>query len=965
MAVNKSDKPMNSIQGRFERESQKTTAMATQAAGEQARFQAKVEALRTQAGAATDRDLQADILGQIGPAEASANRWQETYQRRSEATQINALNRATTGFERLGRAETIGVDINRVAGSTDAYSAAQQFRGMSYGDLERQRMTAVQDASRASQRGLGLFESNIPAEEKQRRIAGAEVRREQAIGTAGAIDVQLRQMRQMGMDPMSRDLTFAQRAAGAARYTQQQDIATKVARGDIGDAAGDSGIKDMKGVLQAFSDVQREIIQKNKQLAVIFDKTGKTAEGLRGELDKLTKQSNQLGGVMGAGQGDQMRRAQRWQSAGEFAQAASESISEIMVKQPIAQARLRGEFAALGNQQFGDVMGAMRGDMKSLLMTQTWGDVEASSGRRFRAGQVTAGTAMVADIAGTVARTTSAGVSGGGTETFLGIGAGDKLKGLIDAGLIGAGGALRNIGRGVAIERGLPGGEAALQDAQATRKMHSQLFEIRSQNMQAFKDFEVGAAVAMRGLGGGQIGRVSTSGAFSVTQMDRKEAFLADMREARQAAANIGVTGAMQNQITAAGIQGLGAQFQARDVISLRQLERTGYGTIQQNLQRRQALQMLGAGQQDDLEEMIKMGTERGLNSSKAIDMMVQATVATAQGMANVGLDVGKNTAGIIASVAGADDPLAIRQATNALQFASANAGATNMTMASLMERQEVTGIFGGGLNDIQMLNVQKLNPQGIAALRGLRSTNKDVKGVAERFAFQMGFADPDEARRTFTEERLTKIAQSKVNKILTGGNVGMQEIDPRAFQIAKNLVAGEEISKKDESYIASTGFMKTDMIKALKTLSPTGFKRNDKGQLLDDEGNVLNLTGITVAGEKITEAPAKAEFKQITVGMNLLGGKIENLATIMDEMTDAFDAEEWQEIPEKMAENFEVINKAGKSFETGAATFKEAVEKFASTDYSAAGDAAQKILDVVKDADSGHYTKSQSKSSR
>ena len=113
-------------------------------------------------------------------------------------------------------------------------------------------------------------------------------------------------------------------------------------------------------------------------------------------------------------------------------------------------------------------------------------------------------------------------------------------------------------------------------------------------------------------------------------------------------------------------------------------------GSIEENIQRRQALQMLGAGGQDDLEEIMKMGVEKGLNSSQAINLMVQATQATAQGMADVGLDVGKNTAGIIASVAAADSPIAIRQATSALQFANANAGATNMTMATLMERQEL-----------------------------------------------------------------------------------------------------------------------------------------------------------------------------------------------------------------------------------------------------------------------------------
>lgn len=113
--------------------------------------------------------------------------------------------------------------------------------------------------------------------------------------------------------------------------------------------------------------------------------------------------------------------------------------------------------------------------------------------------------------------------------------------------------------------------------------------------------------------------------------------------------------GISPEQFTAAAAQHgavQGSVFKSSNILQAKKMENAGYGSMELNLQRQDALAGAGANNpSDDLASIMAMGVEQGLNSSASITAMVSHTAKMAEtsGAGKYGLDVTKEAAASIA----------------------------------------------------------------------------------------------------------------------------------------------------------------------------------------------------------------------------------------------------------------------------------------------------------------------------
>ena len=113
--------------------------------------------------------------------------------------------------------------------------------------------------------------------------------------------------------------------------------------------------------------------------------------------------------------------------------------------------------------------------------------------------------------------------------------------------------------------------------------------------------------------------------------------------------------GISPEQFTAAAAQHgavQGSVFKSGNILQAKKMENAGYGSMELNLQRQDALAGAGANNpSDDLASIMAMGVEKGLNSSTSITAMVSHTAKMAEtsGAGKYGLDVTKEAAAKIA----------------------------------------------------------------------------------------------------------------------------------------------------------------------------------------------------------------------------------------------------------------------------------------------------------------------------
>lgn len=299
-------------------------------------------------------------------------------------------------------------------------------------------------------------------------------------------------------------------------------------------------------------------------------------------------------------------------------------------------------------------------------------------------------------------------------------------------------------------------GTTSLQAESQARITHIQAVDAinrtTAKQRQQFVDYFKGLGLAARGMG-------EEGGAF--LERTATPEFLTQLREAR-------ISPEEMAKMSQMGVQMMGGGFKEGQIIDARLLERRGFGSKEENLQRMAQLYMAGGNNpQESYAKVLETAVSRGFDNAKLVGDLVQNTSRLAESAGGVatGLDLTAPAAALLSAGISKDTPnreaMSLHQASIQGAFRAVETD-IGMSYASMAAISRATKILGSGKEAIaeEMMPIESL-----MALRGL-------KGEKRREALLQRGLSAD-----LTDEQLQDLLESRQTKLLQGAGLGLTNI--------------------------------------------------------------------------------------------------------------------------------------------------------------------------------------------
>lgn len=650
--------------------------------------------------------------------ESAEARIRYSVESRLERSNVQAAN----AIGREYAESSINGQTRRMMDSPEAQNRALTMMGSSYTDLSGRRDTINGQIQQLGSQSAGLAQNLFTSRGMRGDIYGQlstnAMNAGQMTREMSSIDLAMKTMRAGGKDPLSRYESLGSSAKSAEEILNANALGQEMRSGGVNISRGGQS-QQIKG-----ADINSAIINEatilGQKLKELSESAGKSTD----ELDKLRKEAEESASNFeklksaSSGGGGGISGSQYASAAAGMFGAAGGAIQQIAVTQRLGQVANVSGYAGIENQKYDMYKAGRSGDIMSQMLLGQYGEAEGF-GKELKLGQQ---TAVGAYTAGNVAQ----GVAGGfqiaegaaqkGNPLAYASGASTQNTAAILAGaqnvVQGAAGAATN---GMDLYRGVSTNAAAIQGTQAQMEARRALLKVQAEQLQGFRDFGVGMGVAAQGMGG------------------RGEAFLqAGMnQDSLKEMVNMRLSPEQMAAMSAQGVATMGSQFNTRQIIGARGLERSGMGSMSENMGRMATLAGAGSNNpQAGLGSVMEAAFTRGLDSSKSITMMVENTAQMVQA-AGASTAAGINTTGAAATLLGGSiDPnqknqeFAIQRAMTAQEVAKNTVTDTSVSYAGMVNTSRISkstglsgtrSIFAAGLTSADIRGLQGMD-EGAAA---------------------------------------------------------------------------------------------------------------------------------------------------------------------------------------------------------------------------------------------------------
>jgi len=748
---------------------------------------------------------------------------------RAESTEKRLTSQVTNELGREYSESSINGRISDVANSPEA-----QQRAMSMVDMPSNEVVAQRRKLRSRLNTIGEIQQALGSELISRRGYNKSVfgtmhahtnEAQELTRELGVLQAVEGQQRTLGTDSKSQATSLLQDVA-RAKQVIEKDPTNEAAKDLI------KTFKDLKDSAGEVTEEFQEARKKFKESAAGGgDRT--TAEKLIGKL-----------GVVGTG----------------FS-AIGASFQQIGVNQRLGQVSNATGFADFENQKYQTYKAAAGGDIASLMQLSQFSAAE-SFGNELKFAQ---NAALVAQIGGAA---TQIGV--GGVEVATGA---NLLSNTLSSGqqaqAVEQG--IKNIAEGAAtgmiatndLGTGVSAGQAVLQGRQARLDLSRAVNAVGAEQVQGFKDFDVGMGAAAIGMG------------------SRGEGFLnrtiSDSNLSRMASARISPE--QMIQMSKMGVDSMGSMFNENMVFSARANEQHGLGTMQENLQRTAALASAGSNNPAaSLGAITEAAVAKGLDSSKALNAVVDHTAqmaSTSMGRA-IGLDTSGAAAALLMAGITKDTPnkeAALERAASVQDYANTvgtNIGTNYAGMVSIARTQQTTGIGG-----IQAVKAESIDTAALMAINDEKDPAKKVRMLQEAGINLAGNKD--------VNSTVSKMLENRQMKMMEGGGRGFNFSNREALlkrvNASKSMdeLNGEDVTELAD--IAPAGMGAKDQYGMLKGVKAAIGKETFGPGAPTDNTALGKADKIRTAGfEQLATAAA--------TGATALGGA----TTAVNTLTAAFD---------------------------------------------------------------------------
>ena len=335
----------------------------------------------------------------------------------------------------------------------------------------------------------------------------------------------------------------------------------------------------------------------------------------------------------------------------------------------------------------------------------------------------------------------------------------------------------------------------------------------------------------------------------------------------RQRLANVGLTDKDVAQTVGAGRTALGKQMGFEDLEQMGQLRSIGMlESTQQGMQMRGQLSSVGVGR-EGFAQMLREAVAGGMDSSKNIGQMVQATTQLSASSAVAGRSTAAQTASMLAAGAqgsGLDPNMAIGAAANAMDAMMGITTDTGINLDTLPRMAAVNKRFTDADNITRTAIASLSAPAARKIMEGYKESQQAGQAAAAEYGVYgegtKGISSMEDAQFAFKE------AQRQTLRQMTGSFM-----DKRSSALVDKIVNTDDFSEKDLS-IEERSMMNAWMRMNRRTSNVSlgamlGMVKGDpaaSGALPTAPG------GIAGAGEDITSgAPAMRDAKVLNDGLD------------------------------------------------------------------------------------------------
>lgn len=819
----------------------------------------------------------------------------------------------------------------------------RQMMSLAPEELEKKRARSVATRAQLEQQAINLIDRAASGDFRaQQELQAVYKKHERQVKFEAGIDVAERRQRSAGLDVQSQEEKFYKRGAQFRAEIKQNEIKEDIASGKI--RADDQALANLN---KQEIELKRQFLAEQEKLKTA---TGEAATKIRSNLGKLSdaieENSEKISQIEQAkaeqGQG-RSNLANNLNLLGSGFGAIGGAAQALLVNQRMQQMQNVASYAEFENLKYQTYKKANAGDVMSQLLLSGFKSDEGF-GTELRAGQISANAANIVGsglqvTAGTI-RATHAGLQeiNPAAQAFgTAVNATQNLQaGMMD--VIGGTASLA-VQAGDAA-RGISAGQADISGRHLSLQARRALLAIGAEQLQGLRDFGVDMGTAAMSMGGAA-GSAFLQRNFSRPNMER-------MRDAR-------ISPEQMAQMSAFGVQEIGSTFNEEQIYAARGLERSGFGSMQTNMQRMASLAAAGANNPDSsLKSVLEAAFSKSLEGSKVLNEMVEYTGAMASQSVGrqMGLDVTAEAAQLLS--AGVDPNAKNKEVALSLAATSAekmrqistDTGVNYSAMAATARISKMTGLSGD-----EAILAQKMDD---ATLRKLRNSSPNE---IRKQLFEQGI-DVKEGKEKELVDNLMK-ARLITNLQMGGAGIALG-IDAEA--LADKVMRGEKLSSKEQLQFNKAANFAGVAIgsQALRTATgitneePNAIGKEKAGKALrGDAGDELmkTLDDMRTQGFKQLSAAAleaTAGFKNATEALKSLG-------LLAKESENAVDQGAESKFKTAAAKSAGSLGKDTVIFNESVNTFSLAVDKLVKMSDMSKGDNAQALLNSLLNR---NYTK-------
>jgi hypothetical protein len=845
-------------------------------------------------------------------------------------------------FSRHFSPSSVNGEVADIARSTFGQGLGLRMMGQSPEELEQKRMSSGARLNELYQRAMNI-RGSLQAEDPNAKAELQQIltKAQREVKLQAGIEAAERKQRSLGLDIESRETRLFKMGTKASSMLETHRIEQDISSGKI--KTDDKTLSDLKQqeinlikqylaeldkLKNASSDTAKEIRESAESIAKNLEITGEKIgqiESARGGQDGTRDTANKLN-LLGSGFG----------AIGGAAQA-------LLVNQRIAQTQNIAGFAQFENLKYQTYKNANAGDVMSQLLLSGFKADEAF-GTELRAGQVGANTA---NLTGSLLQTASGAVrvaeaaaqknpvtqsasmllgTASTSSQNLQFGTMDVVSGAASS-AVQAGDMLRRISTG----------QSYLSGAHASLEARKAILAIPAEQLQGLRDFGVNMGTAAMSMGSGA-GASFLQRSFSKPNMVQLSGL--------ERMANARISPEQMAQMAAFGAQEIGSTFNEGQIYSARGLERSGFGSMQENMQRMARLSGAGSNNpENSLKSVLEAAFSKSLEGSKVLNQMVEYTGAMADQSVGkqMGLDVTAAAAQILS--AGVDPNAKNKEAAlsvaattaQKMQQISTDTGVNYSAMAATARISKMTGLSG-----VESIIAQKMKDEDLITLK------KSTPNQASKILFEQGI-DVETAIKgqqyagiKGREERIKKLVQNLVtgrlitNLQMGGSGVGLG-LDAEA--LAEKRISGQAFTRQEDllfkraARLAEVGIGDQALRAATAVISdePNSATKQKAGKALSGEAGdelMKTLDDMRTQGFKQLSAAAleaTAGFKNATEALKALGLLAKESENAVDKGAEG----KFKDAGAKSAGDF---GNSTVVFKDSVSVFKETVDKLIAT---------------------------------